>query len=514
MREQIIRLESHDDVITAREKLGWVQATHVLLVFPENPHERILQRRLDLVLLQREATRVQAQLALITRDPNVSESAKELGIAVFPSVEASHRRSWQMAQAEISLTRSHPPTVLDPDLVETASRLRKTQRQSVSVHLSHRTRVWLGIAGSVLFVLGALLFIPEATVHLTPAANQVTVTASIIADPNTETINSSQDTIPARIIGVEVEGSTTLDTSGTSEEPTEKARGIALFTNLIPDQITIPSGVVVRTSAAQPVRFVTLADVTLPGEVGSTAEVPIEAIEPGFSGNLPTARINQIEGPLSARLAVANSEPTRGGDVTLVSSVSPGDPARLRALLLQQLQQRAYAEMQTDPAIALNDSEFVPIESLSVVLIDSEIYDGVIGQPTPRLGLDLHVTVQAIAIDERAARQRVYERLAEKVGDGFQIAADSLVFRHAEVIDYDEQRRVTFIMQAAGDVSAAIMDDDVRRIVRGQPTTTAIDRLERDLPLASPPVIDRWPGFWPLLPQILWRIHVVIGGSP
>jgi hypothetical protein len=313
---------------------------------------------------------------------------------------------------------------------------------------------------------------------------------------------------------VEVEGQATVDTTGTIDQPSEKARGIALFTNLIPDQVTIPAGTVVRTSAAQPVRFVTLADATLPGTVGETVEVPIEAVNPGFEGNLPAGRINEIEGPLSARLAVANGEPTRGGDVTVVPAVGPADFDRVRALLLQELQQRAYAEMQTDPFIALQSTEFIPIESLAVVLMHSETFDGYVGQAATELALDVRVTIQGVAIDERRAREVVYAGLAEKVGEGFEISATSLVFRRGVVTNIDDQRRVTFVMQGAGDVSAAIHPQDVRRMVRGRSVQGALATLDRELPLAAPPSIEAWPPFWPIIPSLAARIDVEIGPSP
>jgi hypothetical protein len=295
-----------------------------------------------------------------------------------------------------------------------------------------------------------------------------TVTTTVTADPNLPEVRIDEGLIPARSIGVVVEGRAVVDVTGTSDVPTEKARGIALFTNLIPDQVTIPSGTIVRTSAAEPVRFLTLADATLAGTVGETVEVPIEAFEPGFEANVPTGRINEIEGPLSSRLAVANPEPTRGGDVSTVPAVAPQDLDRVEALLLQQLQQRAYAEMQIDPLIALLDTEFVPFESLTVVLTHSRTFDGYVGQPVSQLGLSMSVTIQGMAADERRAREIPYARLAEKVGPGFVLTPETLVFRRGEVTGFDDQRRVTFIMQAAGDISADIDTGAIRQMVRGR----------------------------------------------
>jgi hypothetical protein len=511
VKEQIIRLEPHDDIISVRDKLGWIRAPRVLLVFPEDPRVRILQDKLDLVLIQREVTRRRAQLALITRDPAVVEHARDLGIACFGSIEASHRRYWRTARARLAVARSERATPLDPALIEAATRLDTEQAALPPAGRRAVALTTLALALAVLLA-GLAAIAPGATVHLTPASNQVTVTTAITADPAVDPglVDTAAGLIAARTVGVETESSIAVDVTGTALQPSQKALGIVLFTNLIPEQVTIPAGTVVRTSAARPVRFVTLSDITLPGKLGETAQVPVEAVEAGFTGNLPAGRINQIEGPLGVRVGVTNAEPTTGGDAVEIPAVAEQDYQRARALLLQQLQQRAFAEMQSK---LLSDTEFVPPESLAVVLIHSETYSAAIGQAAGRLTLNMRVTVQGIAVDERLARQIVYARLTEKVGIGLQIGAGSLVFRRSDVTRIDEQQRVTFVMQGAGDVSTAVDTTRVLQLVRGVSVREAELRLNRELPLGAPARIETWPRFWPQMPLLPLRIRVVVDGQ-
>src|SRR5436853_34579 len=63
MKVQVIQLESYDDVISIRDRMGFIDTERVLLVWP--PKGRIVKRKLDLVLIQREATRRGAKLALV-----------------------------------------------------------------------------------------------------------------------------------------------------------------------------------------------------------------------------------------------------------------------------------------------------------------------------------------------------------------------------------------------------------------------------------------------------------------
>ncbi len=509
MKEQIIHLEPHDDVASVRDKLGWVKVPRVLLIFPDDPSSPVLQEKLDLLIIQREATRRRAQLALITRDPIVREHARELGIACFRSVEASRRRYWRTRRARISVERHEQPIPLSPELAEAGTRLRSEPRLSPR---QRRMRNLLRIGVSVTFLLlGLLLALPGATITLLPATDQVAVTITVTGDAGVTAVDTATGLIPARIVGIEVEGTERIATTGRRQVPSEKASGAALFINLIPDQVTIPAGTIIRTSAAQPVRFVTLVDVTLPGSVGSSVEVPIEALEAGFTGNLPANRINQVEGPLAARVAVTNPQPTRGGDAVEQPAVAEDDLTRVRALLLQQLQQRAYARMQTDPAVGLIETEFIPLETLNVVLINAETYDGYAGQISDSIGLTMRITVQGLAVDERQARQVVYSYMAGRIGEGFQINPTTLAFRRGEVIEVQEDgRRASFIMQGVGDVSSTIDPQAVRSIVWGRRVTTAQDRLSAELMLLELPRIETWPAFWPLMPLLPPRITVQI----
>lgn len=514
LKEQIIRLDAHDDVTSVRDKLGWIRAARVLLVFPDDPAHPILQRKLDLVLLQREATRQKAQLALITIDPVVIENAQELKLASFPTVEASHQRYWRSPRARLKIARPKKPASLDPDLIEAATRLRSANRTFTP---QQRRAIQIGLLGFTMSVILAIIIfiLPGATIKLQPATNQVVVTTTVIANPDPQVmgVDNARRIIPARPVGIEVDASAKVDTTGRKDIPAEKARGTALFTNLLSDQVTIPAGTIIRTSAAQPVRFVTLADATLPGQISQTVEVDIEALEAGFEGNLPSNRINEVEGLLATRIAVTNPQPTRGGDVTEVQAIDQSDYDRVRALALQQLQQRAYASMQTDPFIALQDAEFIPADTLAVVLIAFETYSGTVGQQAGQVELNMRATVQGIAIDERLARQAAYAELAKKVGTGYQISADTMLFKRGEVTQIDEQRRVTFIMQGAGDVLAAVPPEKVRQLVRGQSIRAAEQRLESNFPLVATPTIQVWPGFWPILPLLPLRIEVEIIGS-
>ena len=94
MKTQIIHLEPHDDVISARDKMDWGQTGRILLVWPERGS--VLTRRLDLVLLKRHSAFLGAQLAIMTSDADVLFHARRLAIPVFKNLRQAQRSHWRV----------------------------------------------------------------------------------------------------------------------------------------------------------------------------------------------------------------------------------------------------------------------------------------------------------------------------------------------------------------------------------------------------------------------------------
>src|SRR5262245_19952717 len=125
MKLQIIQLEPYDDVTSVRDRLSFVKTERVLLVLPRAG--KVLKRKLDLVLIQREAARQGARLALVTADLHVIDYAAELNISTFESVRASQRARCKRPLNKVFVDRSDRPESA-PDAYELrliASRMRE-----------------------------------------------------------------------------------------------------------------------------------------------------------------------------------------------------------------------------------------------------------------------------------------------------------------------------------------------------------------------------------------------------
>src|SRR5512141_519423 len=102
MKTQIIQLESHDDFISARDKMAWSKAPRILLFWPRKG--RLLERELDLIALQRYAQSLGSQLGVVTGLPEVRANARDVGLPVFSSAVQAQRSPWRRSKGRKRLT--------------------------------------------------------------------------------------------------------------------------------------------------------------------------------------------------------------------------------------------------------------------------------------------------------------------------------------------------------------------------------------------------------------------------
>src|ERR1041384_1606108 len=104
MKTQIITLESHDDLISVRDRMSWAKTPRILLVWPK--YEKVTLRQGDLKVLQRHASALGAQLGLVTRARRGRQGAEALRIPVFESTRQAQRVAWPTPRRRRWLTRA------------------------------------------------------------------------------------------------------------------------------------------------------------------------------------------------------------------------------------------------------------------------------------------------------------------------------------------------------------------------------------------------------------------------
>lgn len=504
MKEQILHLDPHDDYVSARDKMGWVQTARVVLVWP--PHGQVLNRRLDLVLLHRHAHRLGAQMALVSGDAKVREHASDIGLPVFGSVEATRKMRWRSRVPRVRPFRRQPRP--NTDVIRTTFFAQQQAAPSGRWFTALRIALFtLGLA-AVLFLAYSL--IPSATVTLTPAAQPISATVNITADENAiVSPDAPLGLIPARTIRVEVQNTQVTATTGQIEVPDQPAVGKVVFTNLVGTAAFIPQGTSVRTITGTNVRFVTRTAANIEGRIGATIEVEIEAVERGSVGNVNATTINGIDGPLGTQLAVTNPLPTSGGSVQQRSAVAPQDRERLRAQMLNDLQLNAVSAVEAQ----LQPGEFLVSQTLTITQVLAESFDRAVGEPTDALSLTLRIAATGLAVNELEARQAAAKALQAQIPAQATLAAESLQFVRDPQITLDEAGRAQFTLTASGNIFEAFDAEAVRQLVRGQSVTSASALLQNNFKLATPPQIGLSPdwlaGWYAYLPWLPLRIEII-----
>jgi hypothetical protein len=510
---ELIQLEVNDDVTSISDRLTFLRGRSVLLIWPEKG--TALTRKLDLVLIQRQAKRLAIKLALVTHDPDVTRHAAELGISTFETIGGSARGKWQRGRARVFTNRDHKPeSEPEPeDLMPVASRVRIEAVDTPSrrvFRLISRAVVLLLLVGLVA-ALGYLL-IPGATVTISPAREIVQIDAAITANPNLETplVDAATGVIPALRLRVEIEERGTIPTTGRQTLSDTLARGTVVFINKTNEAVEIPADLVVGTSAGDPIYFRTLQSATLAAGQGLQAEVPVEALPdfPGEVGNVDANLINAIIDTLADRLEVRNVSPTSGGSSSGVSAVRQEDRDLLINTLRQQLQSRAYSEMLT----RLQASQFIIPETIRIAeeREDWMQFDFQVGEVADTLTLTMRAVVEATAIDEQLAQQVAFTRLAAQVPRGREIRA--VDYQRGGGVTLNADGSISFPLTAQAEIVAQVNVAQIRERLAGRTLDDARRYLDTDVDLddTSPPQITVSPDGFPQMPLLALRINVEV----
>src|SRR5512139_2162821 len=374
MKTQIITLESHDDLISVRDRMSWAKTPRILLVWPK--YEKVSLRQVDLKVLQRHAASLGAQLGLVSRIRRVRLDAEALHIPVFKSTGDAQRIAWPKPRRRRFKWR--PPR---KGLRERRERVMVGEEPWRSQPV---TRVLAFLLGVLAVLTLVALFIPRARITLQSLSQTQSLVLPVVASPSVESVFIT-GSIPVREKRVIVEGTQTVEVTGEGVVPQSKARGIVEFRNLTQQTVPIPSGTVVRNGEG--IRFVTTVDSEMEAGVGKILQLPVEALEGGMAGNLDPETITVIEGRLGLSLSVTNPEATTGGRELPSVQASDADRERVKALLLKTLEEQARLKFGSE----LSPGDLVLDQNMTVSQILSEEYDPPAGAAGTSLKLDLRV---------------------------------------------------------------------------------------------------------------------------
>jgi hypothetical protein len=494
MKTQIITLESHDDLISVRDRLSWAKTPRVLLVWPR--YEEVTLRALDLKVLQRHADSLGAQLGLVTRRQVVQREARSLGLPVFESTAAAQKGTW-------------PARLIKKQRVPRPPRrdLRSMQSDAFPAEAGWRTSPTARILTFVIGVAAALtvagLFVPRAALTLQPESRTQSLVIPVAADPKISAVFVT-GSVPARAESVIVEGSQTIPIIGQVVVPQTRARGVARFQNLTDAEVAIPAGTVIVTLGDSPVRFATVNDTHITAGVDQFVETPIAAERMGSSGNLPANALQAIEGSIGLSAAVTNPEPTGGGSDLSAIGASDEDRAQLYETLLKALTSQAEVNLQSQA----EREDLLLLDTLAVSQTLLESFNPPQDQPGTSLELDLRLEFSVQVVSTQDLNQLARSALDSAIPAGFTPDAESLTIASVSAPVTDEEGVTRWQMKAERRVYREVDHAQVLNLARGRTPESAGAILARELSLERAARIEITPDWWPWLPLIPFRISV------
>lgn len=491
MKTQIITLESHDDLISVRDRLSWAKTPRILLVAPK--YEKVNLRQVDLKILQRHAHSLGAQLGLVTRQRRVRQDAESLGIPVFESTGQAQRLAWTKVRR-----RRLPQRAPAKDLREKRDQLPAAEEAWRALPAVRVAAFALGVAAVLVLVA---LFIPRASVRLAPIIKGQSVTLPVTANPSVKDVFIT-GSVPLREKRVIVEGAQTVVVTGEGVIPQSKAKGAVEFRNLTQQAVTVPSGTVVQSEGA---RFVTTEDGEVEAGVGKKVVLAVEAAEGGIAGNVEAETINAIEGRLGLSLSVTNPEPVTGGRELPSVQASDEDRARVKDLLLQSLAGEARDKF----AEQVGAGDLLFENTLSLAQILAEEYDLPPGAAGTKLTLSMRAEYSVHYVDASDLTELAALAMNASLPPDFSPVPGTLTETLVTTPLIGSDGSVRWAMRVERKLIQQVDAAQATQLIRGRGVKSAQSLLEENFPPENAPVITLSPSWWQWIPIVPFRIEVV-----
>jgi hypothetical protein len=512
MKTHILQLEQHDDVVSTCDKMGWAKTGRILLVWPERG--RGLYKRLDLSLLQRHGVTLGAQLAFVSRDPDVRYYAPRLGIPVFKSLRKAQRAPWRVPrrfrkggdeiQQDNRRGEELPGELQNPERNRQIPLRPIMERRTINP-LARFTFFALGVL-ALLSIAATLM--PSAQVILTPKRQEQIITIEVYADPDAKEV-SLAGILPARSSSVIVEGRDSLPVSGSIRLPDATAIGHVLFTNLTDQQVDIPEGTVARGLKEGSLRFVVTQAGTIPGGAGESLTLPVRCMTPGSSGNLPAGSLVAIEGLLGTSLTATNPQPTRLGSDRDEPAPTKADRQKLSKQLRHALETTALEELKN----SLGEGDLLFPSSLILAEVVDEVYRPAETAPADLLELSLLLKYRALFVSGEDIQKLAQIVLDANLPAGYIPLPGTLEIMNLSAPVLDSDSKAHWKLQTSRQIRADLPESQAIQLSMGLEPLRAVERLESVMPLASTPEIRLFPSWWPRLPILPFRITILTRGD-
>jgi hypothetical protein len=475
VKEQIISLDSNDDLNSLRDKMSRAQSSRILLCWPTA--RGALHRRLDMELARRWAHMVGSEIVIVSSDPTVQQAAESARLPWFRNESSAATASSRAIRRTLRVPWV-PPSPRSDDILLPRNSL---PRSAAPSQWPMGRRLAVGLFAVFSLALIPLLIYPSVEVHASYPARPITGSAAL-------------DTSQASRINISLETTGRLLTSGRASAPATFATGSIQLTNAGNAVLHLPAGLIVSDMFG--VSFETMDGVTL--NPGTSAMIAIRARRPGSTANLPARRINRMEGELALVLQVSNPAPTIGGGEIQRGLVTSADLEALQRRLTTDMRKMAIEGL----TAAAGDDRLLAEASVQITIDRNSVADAIAGSLADSVGQTLSATANGLAFsraDLEAASSFILHAALEP---GEKLAGTGLIYK-IEPANAGGWRLIV-----NGRAYAAPDPQSVSSALRWQTVPAAQSILRNRFGATENPSIKINPSWWPWLPLFPFRIHL------
>jgi hypothetical protein len=493
MKTFVIQLEAHDDLVSARDRLRGVKASRVVLVWPKSG--KVLSDYFSLSLLMREADRQGVMLALITKDAEARENARELGIPVFDSLGMAERSRWHPIKRRKIERR--PPVGYETLVIERES----LHPPLKGTRLHEFGQVVLFLISLLSLGAIALFLVPSAVVKVSLPKTIQEVTFTVQVSPKVSGVNLA-GTIPGEVVTLELSGTQTGVSSNKTRVGTVPAEGVITLKNLSTQPLSVPKGTTFLHSTPTEISFISLEDATLTGGVNQEVNIKVVALQAGEEGNLPAGSAFVPQAAWSGNVQALSLDSFGGGVSVDSPSPSEEDYARLREEMMDGLKKQAAASI----LAGKQDGTTLIPQSLSV-LQTSEVRSVEPGLPADHFTLEIKAMFSGLTYRQADVTSLAQSVLVVHLPQGFVPVNETLIVSSSPDIK-ESAGEYTWEVHARQMVMQQVHEETLSGALTRMPLDQARNVLEANLNLLSPPEITLSPHWWKIMPFTPFRIQV------
>jgi hypothetical protein len=309
--------------------------------------------------------------------------------------------------------------------------------------------------------------------------------------------------IPLYRASLKVSATISQKTSGFVTVGDDAASGLVKFTNLTDQEVTIPTGAVVR-SLEPACRFMVIQPGSLPPGPGSTITLRVEEMDSsGAGGNVEAGAILAADPPLGLSVSVTNPQAMTGGTFTHSLALAQADMLSSETAIAAALKQAFLVQA---PAV-------IPDQA---VLIEGSIRQETIlvsSTPPPfdRPISSFEVSQTAELVGAYFLRDEL-DQWATLALDASKTPGQSALPGSLDVVvksvDNSQKDGVQITIQTRRQTIPSFDPQFIATSLRWLEAGEAEDLIRSTLIPGSQPVVSIYPPWWPRLPFIPMRITV------